>query len=171
MTKMKILIRGLLMLLAILFVSLGVSYILSGNQAEIVNTVEINKSPNEVIDFISDMRNELKWNPDLQFMEKKSPGPIDVGTVFRAKWHMSDTLDVTVTQFYPPYSVTFENGGAIEVVHKLTLTKMGDSTRLESQFMATPHGFARAIFPTIKSRIEAQEKKNMKNLKKALEGT
>lgn len=166
---MKILLRGFLVLLALLVVSLGLSYLLSGGQTEFVNTVEINKSPNEVIDFISDMRNELKWNTDVQFVEKTSDGPIDVGTVFRAKWKMSDTVNVTVTQYYPPYSVTFENGGPLEVTLKLTLTKTGESTQLESRFLATPHGFVRAIFPIVKSKMAVQEKEYMVKLKKAIE--
>lgn len=166
---MKNLIRVLWIIFTLIVVSLGISYMVSGGQTKIVNTVVINKSPNEVFDFIADMRNELKWNPDVQYMEKKSDGPVETGTVFRAKWRMSDTLDVTLSQYYPPYSVTFENGGPIEVNLKLVLLKKGDATELESTFLATPHGFVRAIFPIIKSKMKAQEKENMVNLKKALE--
>lgn len=168
---MKILIRGLLIVVGLIAVLLSVSYIVSGGETVIVNTVEINKSPYDVFDYIADMRNELKWNPDAQFMEKKSEGAIDVGTVFRAKWHMSDTLDVTVSQYYPPYWVTFENGGPIEVTLKLVLSKKADTTQLESTFKATPHGFVRVIFPIVKSKMKAREKENMVNLKRALEGT
>ena len=166
---MKIFIRVLLLFFALTVLSLGVSYMLSGGQVEIVNTVQINKSPYEVFDYISDMRNELKWTPDVQYMEKKSAGPVEVGTVFRAKWHKSDTIDVTITQYYPPYSVTFQNGGPLEVTLLLQLFKTGEQTKLESRFTAIPHGFLRAIFPVVKSQIKAREKENMINLKKALE--
>lgn len=166
---MKILIRILLIFFMLIALFLGVSYVISGGQTEIINSVQINKPPNEVFDYIADMRNELKWNPDVQYMEKKSAGAIDVGTVFRAKWHLSDTIDVEVTQYYPPYWVTFENGGPLEVNLKLILSPMGEATKLESKFVATPHGFIRAIFPIFKAQIKAQEKENMSNLKKALE--
>ncbi|MBK7873749.1 MAG: hypothetical protein IPJ74_25370 [Saprospiraceae bacterium] len=111
---MKTLIRVLLIFLAIIVVLLGVSYMISGGQTEIINTVQIKKPPYEVIDYIADMRNELKWNPELQYVEKKSDGPIDVGTVFSAKWHRSDTLDVTATEYYPPYWVAFANRGHLK---------------------------------------------------------
>jgi polyketide cyclase/dehydrase/lipid transport protein len=38
--------------------------------AVIENSVEIGRSPDEVFDYTVDMRNELKWNPDVQSMEK-----------------------------------------------------------------------------------------------------
>ena len=166
---MKNLIRVVLIIFAIIVLLLGISYWRSGGQTEIVNSIQINKPTYEVLDYIADMRNELKWNPDAQYIEKMSAGPIEVGTVFRAKWHMSDTIDVTVTQYYPPYWVAFENGGPLEVILKLVLSPIGEGTELESKFIATPHGFIRAIFPIFKARLKAQEKENMINLKKALE--
>lgn len=166
---MKTFMRVMLLFIALIALSLSVSYMLSGSPVEIVNSVQINKSPYEVFDYIADMRNELKWNPDVQYMEKKSAGPVEAGTVFRAKWHRSDTIDVTITQYYPPYSVGFQNGGPLEVNLLLQLFKTGDQTKLESRFTATPHGFLRAIFPIVKWQLEAQEKETMLHLKKALE--
>lgn len=164
---MKTFIRVLLLVFGLIVLLLGIFYMMSGSQTEIVNTIQINKPPYEVIDYISDMRNELKWNPDVQYVEKKSDGPIDVGTVFRAKWHKSDTLDVTVTEYYPPYWVAFEN--ALEGAHKLVLSPIEEGTKLESTFITTPHGFTRAIFPIFKAQLKAQKKENMMNLKRALE--
>ena len=167
---MRNLIRVLLIIIALIVLLFGISYMISGGQTEIVNSIKINKPAHEVLNYIADMRNELKWNPHAQYVEKMSTGPIEVGTVFRAKWHMSDTIDVTVTQYYPPYWVTFENGGQLEVTLKLVLSPSGEETELESKFIAIPHGFIRAIFPIFKAQLKAQEKENMINLKKALEG-
>ena len=64
----------------------------------------------------------------------------------------------------------FENGGQLEVTLKLVLSPSGEETELESKFIAIPHGFIRAIFPIFKAQLKAQEKENMINLKKALEG-
>lgn len=161
--------RVLFVFLAAVVLLLGASYMASGGQTEIVNTVQINKPPYEVFNYVSDMRNEVNWNPDVQYVAKKSAGPVETGTIFSAKWRQSDTMDVTITQYYPPYSVTFENGGPLEVTLQLQLLKVGEATKLESKFMATPHGFTRAIFPVLKSQMEAREKENMTHLKKILE--
>lgn len=161
---MKRLIRILPIILSIPILALTISYMLSGGNHEILNKVRINKSPDEVFNFITDMRNELKWNPDVQFMEKITEGEIGLGTKFRAKWHLSDTLIVTIDKFDRPRQVTFVNGGPIEVVLNITLSPTDSSTELESRFVAKPNGFARAIFPIIKRQMEKQESLNMTNL-------
>jgi hypothetical protein len=44
----------------------------------------------DVFAFTSDMRNELKWNPDVQDMHKVTDGPVGLGTPFAAKWKQSE---------------------------------------------------------------------------------
>lgn len=122
-----------------------------------------------VFDFISDMRNELKWNPDVLFMEKISEGAVGQGTRFRAKWDMSDTINEVITRYERPNYVTFVKGGPLEVRLELKLTPVGSETEMESRFIATPHGFIRAISPIFKAKLKSQEQENMVNLKKALE--
>lgn len=146
------------------------SYLLSGGKTEIFNQVQIQKPPEVVFDFISDMRNELNWNPDAAFIEKKTEGDIGIGSVFKAKWSLSDTIDVAITKYDRPFDVTFENGGQLEVKLILKLTAIDSTaTKLESTFIATPHGFIRVIFPFFKRQLKSQESINMQNLKNALE--
>ncbi len=162
-------LRIVFAVVAFIIFSLVISYSLSGGPTVIANQVQIQKSQAEVFDFISDMHNELKWNPDVLLMEKISEGPIGLGTQFRAKWHMSDTLVVTITQYDRPNRVTFTNGGPVEVTLEANLSTAGSTTEMNTRFIATPHGFLRAIFPIFKIQMEKQEKENMVNLKKALE--
>jgi hypothetical protein len=161
--------RVLAVLIVVIAVVLGGSFMLSGGPTEIVNRVRIEKPPHVVFEYISDMRNELKWNPDVMYMTKTNEGPIAEGTTFRAKWHLSDTLDVTVVRFAPPYELTFQNGGEIQVTLAIQLHPVDSATELEAKFIANPNGFARAMFPIIKSAKAKQEKENMTNLKKAIE--
>jgi uncharacterized protein YndB with AHSA1/START domain len=161
--------RFILIVIAIIFAVLGATYLFSGGKTEIVNHVTIHKAPKIVFDYISDMRNELKWNPDVLYMEKKTAGDIREGTKFRAKWHLSDTLEVSITRFEPPHVITFENGGPVEVILQVTLNPADSITELESRFIATPHGVIRAIFPIFRYSIQKQERENMGNLKKAIE--
>jgi uncharacterized protein YndB with AHSA1/START domain len=166
---MKKALRILLVLVALLLLALGISYVVSGGPSTVVSKVHIRQQPDAVFNFISDMRNELKWNPDVLYMEKTSEGPVGLGTRFRAKWHMSDTVDIVLKRYEPPLHATFENGGPVEVSLQITLTPASDGTDLEADFIATPHGFIRAIFPLFKAQIAKQEQENMINLKKALE--
>lgn len=166
----KKIIRILLVLAGILVIVLCISYLINGGEHKITNNVKINRPQSEVFEIIADMRNELKWNPDVQFMEKKTEGATAIGTKFKAKWHLSDTLEVTITRFDEPGKLTFVNGGPIEVTLNVSLNSLDTSlTEMQTEFIAKPHGFARAIFPVIKVQMEKQEKLNMINLKNYIE--
>ena len=52
----------------------------------IENIIEISRSPEDVFDYLSDMGNEVRWNPDCVAIERLTDGPVGVGTRFRAKW-------------------------------------------------------------------------------------
>ena len=157
---------GLLILLSI---TLLILYLLSGKPSIITNHIMIQKPQETVFDFVADMRNELKWNPDVQFMDKLTEGPIGVGTRFKAKWHLSDTIEVEITRYDRPNYVTFVNGGSLEVTLDLNLLTSESATELKTKFIATPHGFLRTIFPVMKRKLKSQELENMNNLKKSLE--
>jgi Polyketide cyclase / dehydrase and lipid transport len=43
------------------------------------------RSPEEVFDFLVDLRNAPQWEPNCQEVVKTSDGPIGKGTTFRAK--------------------------------------------------------------------------------------
>ena len=148
---------------------LGVFYFISDGPSTIVSRVTINKPVQVVFNYISDMRNELKWNPDVLYMQKTTAGPVGLGTHFKAKWHLSDTLDEQITKFEPVHNITFVNEGALAVTLNVHLTSVGSATQLQADFIATPHGFLRAIFPIMKGKLKQQEAENMVNLKKALE--
>ncbi|HEX5167992.1 MAG TPA: SRPBCC family protein [Cyclobacteriaceae bacterium] len=166
---MKKIVSITLVVAALLIVTINISYLVSGGPTTIVNHVKIKANPEAVFEFASDMRNEVKWNPHVVYMAKISDGPIDSGTRFRAKWDLSDTVDVVITRYDEPHFVTFKNGGPIEVTVEIKLTSVGSDTEMESKFTATPHGFMRAIFPIFLMNIKKQEKEVMQNIKKAIE--
>ena len=166
---MKTFLRILAALLVVVIAILAVFYHMSDGPSTIVSHVRINKPPHVVFNYISDMRNELKWNPDVQYMQKTTDGPIGVGTRFKAKWHLSDTIDEEITRLVSPTDVTFENGGSLAVSLQVHLTGVDSATEMEARFIATPHGFLRAIFPIMRSKLKQQEAENMVNLKRAIE--
>ena len=71
---MKIILFVILGLVVLFSVLLGIFYLLSGRPSVITNHVIIQRPQETVFDFVADMRNELKWNPDVQTMEKLTEG-------------------------------------------------------------------------------------------------
>lgn len=137
--------------------------------AVIENSVEIARPIEQVFDFTSDMRNELKWNPDVEVMDKITEGPVGLGTKFNAKWRTSPPVTTECTHFDRPRSFSYHNGGPIEVDLTITLATTANGTLLKSRFDAKPHGLFRLIFPIFLIILGRQEKANMVNSKRAME--
>lgn len=137
--------------------------------AVIENAVNIERLPEEVFDYLVDLRNELKWNPGVESMEKITDGPIGVGTRYRAKWKQSPTLVVECTKFDRPRGWSYRNGGPVSVDLDVAVVPHGHGSRLEARFAATPHGWMRLVFPAFLLVMKRQERTNMANLKRALE--
>ncbi len=137
--------------------------------AVIQNTVDIDRSPEDVFDYLVDLRSELDWNPGVESMEKITDGPVGVGTKYRAKWKQSGSIVVECTRFDRPRGWSYLNGGPVSVDLDVSLAPRGDGTRLESRFDAHPHGWFRLVFPLFLLVMKRQERKNMANAKQALE--
>jgi hypothetical protein len=59
----------------------------------------------------------------------------------------------------------------VSVTLTVTLTPHPPGTRLVSRFDARPHGWMRLVFPMFIQIMKRQERANMVNLKRVLEGS
>ena len=135
------------------------------------NSVEIHRPPEQVFDELVDLRSELKWNPDVQSMEKITEGPIGVGTQFRAKWKQSGYIICECTAFDRPRHWAYHNGGPVVVDLDISVTPHGDGSLLVSRFDAHPVGWFTLIFPIFLIIMRRAEKAVSLNLKRFLEST
>ncbi len=137
--------------------------------AVIQNTVLIDRSVEDVFDYLVDLRHELEWNPDVQSMEKLSDGSIGLGTRFLAKWKQSKLIEVECIRFERPRRWAYSNGGPLSVVFDVTLTPQGSRTLLSSRFDVRPQGLIRLFFPIVLRDLKRAEKQNMTHIKNVLE--
>lgn len=137
--------------------------------AVIENSVQIDRSPQEVFDYLIDLRNELEWNPDVESVKKLTDGPIGVGTKFLAKWKQSKLIEVECIRFERPNTWVYSNGGPLSVVIDLTITPQGTNSLLYSRFDVRPHGLLRLFFPVLLRELKRAEKQNMSYIKNVLE--
>lgn len=135
----------------------------------IENTVQIDRAPEDVFDYLVDLRNELEWNPGTESMEKLTDGEMGVGTRFLAKWKQSKHIEVECTEYERPRRWTYVNGGPVSVTLTIELTAHGTGTQLHSSFDAQPNGWFRLVFPIFIRMMRRHERQNMANLKAALE--
>ena len=138
--------------------------------AIIENTIEIARSPEEVFDYLSDMGNEIAWNPDCVSMERLTPGPIRVGTKFRAKWKQGPVVETECTQYERPRTWSYVNGGPISVDLVVTLEPTATGgTRMTSRGEWSPNGWFKAIFPIFVRVMRKAEVQVLANARAALE--
>ena len=136
----------------------------------ISNSVVIRCAPGEVFDYLSDLRNELEWNPGIESIEKITDGAVGLGTRYLAKWKSAPRPVVVETiHFERPDGWAVHNGGPIEVTVTVRLEPVPEGTRLFSDFDARPHGWFKLIFPLFIKKMRREEAANMAYLRQALE--
>ena len=137
--------------------------------ALIVNSVQLQRSPEDVFDYLIDMRNELKWNPDVESMEKISDGPIGLGTKFRAKWKQTELVEVECMEFERPLAWRYDSGGALSASVRAALAPAGAGSLLTVYFDVHAHGKLKLLFPVLLPMLKRSEKQNMSRIKQAVE--
>jgi hypothetical protein len=137
--------------------------------------IVINRPVDEVFDFVADERNEPEYNPRMVRAEKISPGPIGVGTRFRAE---------TMTR-RRPVEMTIENTGYdrprrlestthmsnMEIHGTLTFEPLPEGTRMRWVWDVAPRGVLRLVSPLVAWMGDRQERTIWTNLKHLLEAT
>jgi len=139
----------------------------------IENTVHIARPAKEVFEFVSDLRNERRWNPGLEAVEKLSEGAIGAGTRYRAKWKGFPEFVVECTGYDPPrtYDATNVGSAPLGVKSRFTVTPSGHGATLATSFTATPHGMMRLAFPVVLRSLRRQHDRNIREIKRVLEST
>lgn len=138
----------------------------------IENVVEIARTPQDVFDYLSDMENETRWNPDCVSMERLTAGPVGVGTRFRAKWKQGPVVFTEMTAYDRPTSWRYVNGGSIGCVLTITLEPTSSGgTRLTSRGLWSANGLARLFFPVFIRTMRKAEVQVLANARRALEAS
>lgn len=140
-------------------------------------TVHVDRSPQEVFDYLGDVRRVAEWSPKAYRVEGLAEGPVHQGTTFTSYgWLPKDDdhrNDVEITECVAPSRlklVSRDDGG--HTVNTYVLTPDGQGTRVDRTMdLPRPAGFQGAIFPMVVSAfIKPGVGKGMKMFKSNLEG-
>ncbi|WP_375481866.1 SRPBCC family protein [uncultured Mycobacterium sp.] len=140
-------------------------------QAE--HTVTINRSAEDIFDFLADGENNPKWRPGV--LEINANGDTTgVGAsyrqVLRGPGGRKIDGDYRVTTYDRPKTLGFQvTAGPVRPVGIFELTPTGSgSTSVTFRLSATPTGFMRLMTPMVAKQIRS-ETSNIENLKTQLE--
>ena len=136
--------------------------------AVIENHVQVQRSPEEVSDDCSDLRNELEWNPDARSVERLTAGPIGVGTRFLATWKQSGRVEVEHTRYERPRAWSTVARGPLGIRFDARVTPAGPGARLDVRFEVRPRGLARLAFPLLLPVFRRAQRRDMERIAHAL---
>jgi Polyketide cyclase / dehydrase and lipid transport len=141
--------------------------------AHIEGEIEIERSVEDVFDFVADERNEPRYNPRMLRAEKLSPGPIGVGTTFRTEFSSfrRPVAMSELTEYDRPRRLASRTHmSAMDVRGTLTFEPVPAGTRMRWSWDLEPRGIFKFITPLVTRIGRRQEAAIWASLKRILEG-
>ncbi len=135
--------------------------------------IEIERSPEAVFDFVADLRNEPRFNPDASNIVQKTSGEIGMGTVYEEDFKRIGRYVTTIDVFDRPTQLGFDaRNPKTDARVRFRFTSSGPSaTEVSCTVELTMKGLMRVIEPLMAPMIRRQiEGSRGPMLKAALEG-
>ncbi len=141
---------------------------------EFANTVMIERSAQDVFEFLADFENVPKWNYAIFETRKTSPGPVAVGTTYRQIRSVPARSEerFEVTEFEPGRRLAIRgNLGPFEGTLTYELEPAGGGTRLTNSADLQARGLAKLAAPLAVGRVREAVAANLEKLKELLESS
>lgn len=140
---------------------------------EVNGEIVIERSLEEVFDFVANQENEPQYNPEMRIAKKTTEGPIGVGTSFHAEMTGRGRvvpMTIRVTEFDRPHRIWEKvEMESMELTGGLNFESFNDGTRMRWHWDLQPHGILRFMGPVVGSMGRRQERRIWMGLKKLLE--
>jgi uncharacterized membrane protein len=141
--------------------------------SSISGEIVINRPVDEVFDFVADERNEPRYNPRMLRADKLSPGPIGLGTRFRAEMTSRQRpveLSIEFIGFERPRRLaSLTRLATMEIRGALTFDPVPGGTRMRWTWDLQPRGVLKLLTPVVTRLGQRQEQRIWANLKHLLE--
>jgi uncharacterized protein YndB with AHSA1/START domain len=128
----------------------------------IVESIEINRPPEEVFAYLDDLERHGEWQQDIVNSRRETPGPTGVGTRATDKRKVpGGPRDITyeVTEHDPPRRVAFRGvNGPVRPVGTATVEPLdeGSRSRVTLEFDLVGHGLIGKLFAPMARRQAAK---------------
>jgi uncharacterized protein YndB with AHSA1/START domain len=145
--------------------------------APITGSVEIDRTPQDVFDYVADLERHTEWQAALLHVERQTEGPTRVGTkaVDTRKVPLGkQKFPFEVTEHEPPSRTSFQvTGGPVRPHGTLTFTPLDDGKRTRVDFTIEfgAHGFGKLLLPMVNRETAKQVPRNLASLKQRLESS
>jgi len=141
--------------------------------ARINGEIVINRPVEEVFDTVADERNEPRYNPRMLRAEKLSPGPVGLGSRFRAEMRTRPRPVVMTTEFTgyqrPRWLASTTRLSTMDIQGTLTFDPVPAGTRMRWSWELQPRGLLKLLTPVVVRIGGRQERAIWTGLKRLLE--
>jgi uncharacterized protein YndB with AHSA1/START domain len=136
----------------------------------IEHAVDIQRSPDDVFDYCTDLRREPEWNPRTRRIQKLTDGPIGLGTRYRGEWIKGDPMTIEFVRFERPTTWTSVGRSRRLLANSEgQVSKTPGGARLVIRMELQPQGPLRLLLPVLGPTIRRREGRNVGAIKAALE--
>jgi Polyketide cyclase / dehydrase and lipid transport len=132
--------------------------------------IEIDRPPEDVFDYVTDISREFEWNPRTKRVVKLTDGPIGAGTRWEGEWVAGDPMLIDYVAFERPTSWrSIGRSRGLLVVSEGRVEAAGDVARLTLRVELEPYGRLRLIAPLLGRIMRGRERQNVAAIKARLE--
>ena len=130
----------------------------------------LDRSPEEVFDFLADTANERAWNPDVISVEQVSPGPARRGSVRRGEYRHIGEIESTIVDFDRPRRLGFRAvGRQAELTLDFRFDAVGAGTRMHVTGSLALKGPLRLAEGALRGVVAQQYAERARAIKRALD--
>lgn len=141
--------------------------------AQIKSSIVVKRPIEEVFAFVADPSNDLKWRSDV-VVSKVTSGSLGVGATFEfASEFLGRKIETKgeMTAYDPPKRFAWKSiKSPIPVSAVTTFEAVADGTLIVDTADFEPGGFFKIAEPLLINQAQSSAEKDMKNLKRLLEG-
>jgi Polyketide cyclase / dehydrase and lipid transport len=136
----------------------------------IEHVVDIQRSPEEVFDYCTDLSREPEWNPRTRRINKLTDGPIGLGTRYQGEWIKGDPMTIEFVRFERPvaWASVGRSRRLVANSNGQVSTTPGGS-RLVVRIQLRPQGALRLLRPVLGPIMRQREERNLRAIKLALQ--
>jgi carbon monoxide dehydrogenase subunit G len=132
--------------------------------------VMVNRAPEDVFEFLADVRNEERWNPNVVRIETESGGPLVVGGTFEGVYRRGGQMRFELVEAVAPSRLVFFDGGRqLRLTAPLELRRVGSTTCVRMKGEMEPRGPVKLLAPLMRKAIERQYERVTESFQQVVE--
>jgi hypothetical protein len=135
--------------------------------------IDIAAPAKAVFDYVTDLRREPEWNPQMRDVQKLTPGPIDVGTTYRVRFGRGVGMATIENTAFdrPRYWSAMSRSRRLDVRAEGSVVETAPGCRLSVRTELQPRGLLRLLAPVLGQVMRRSWEQDLRRIKTIMESS